>query len=97
MNKNNSENIQNTYDVDRCTPYPAEVHFSIIVESNFSADLEIAKILENCEVIRPLADGKSSKAGKYRALHVSVMVCSREKLDELDIAFRKVPGVKLLL
>jgi putative lipoic acid-binding regulatory protein len=77
--------------------YPAEFHFSVIVEAASAGEVDVARVLGAYRVTRPLADASRSAAGRYRAWRVSVELGSRSEHASLDRALRQVPGVRMVL
>lgn len=79
--------------------YPSEFHFRIIVDAQ-QADA-CAPLLEEAaasyRVTAPLAVSRHSSAGRYLAYSLSVRLESRDELEALDAAIKRVPGVRLLL
>lgn len=79
--------------------YPSEFHFRIIVDAQ-QADACSRSVREAASAYRvtsPLAVSRHSSAGRYLAFSLSVRLESREEMEALDAAIKRVPGVRLLL
>ncbi len=77
--------------------YPAEFHFRILTEAESAAEAALGAALAPYRVTVPLAFSRGSSGGRYRAYSVSVQIVSREELQALEAAVKRVPGVRMVL
>ena len=77
--------------------YPGLHHFRVIVEAGNVPWDALHSLLAPREVTAPLTAGNRSGSGKYLSLQVSILVRSRDELEQIHAEIRAVPGVRMLL
>lgn len=77
--------------------YPATFHLRVIAEASAGVETGLAAALTACQVVEPLSSSRVSSQGRYHAYSVSVVMQTPDELRALDAAFKRVPGVRMVL
>ncbi len=77
--------------------YPATFHFRVIAEAAAGVESGLSAALNAYRVVEPLAASRASSQGRYHAYSVSVEVQTPDDLRALDVALKRVPGVRMVL
>jgi len=77
--------------------YPALFHFRIITETEACAEEALCQAVSTYEVKSPVAASHASSAGRYSAFSVSILMQSRQEMEQFDATLKKVPGVRMVL
>lgn len=82
---------------DRQVEFPVEVHFRVVCDADAAVANSVRAAAADLGVLDLLEEGNRSKTGKYRSFQLSLMVETNERMREIDTAFRRVEGVKMVL
>lgn len=82
---------------DQQLEFPVDVHFRIVCVADDAVSNAVRAAAEDLGVGEKLREGNQSKTGKYRSHQLSLRVESKQRMQEIDTAFRKVDGVKMVL
>ena len=77
--------------------YPATFHFRVSVDASACSEPLLAAVLTAFRVVEPLSASRTSSQGRYHAYSVSVVMQTPEELCALDVALKRVPGVRMVL
>lgn len=77
--------------------YPVQVHYRVIAEARDAVRQAVLATAATLGVTDNLTDGHASAGGKYQTYNLSVVVDNHQRMQEIDQAFRAVPGVKMVL
>ena len=57
----------------------------------------LEKALFNMGIMNPVTAGNHSARDRYVSFNISIVVNSKEYMDEVDQALRQIPGVRMVL
>ena len=77
--------------------YPAQFHFRIITEAKGFDEACLVAAVAAYKVTGPLTPSRTSSEGRYRAYSMSIEIQMQTELQEIDVALKRVPGVRMVL
>ena len=77
--------------------FPVTCHFRVIAENQEPMLMVIETVLWELGINNPVVQANTSAKGKYVSFSVSVVVNSKERMEQIDRELRNIQGVKMVL
>ena len=82
---------------DQQIEFPVEVHFRIVCLASDPVRAAVRATAEGLGLSDNLTSGNTSSGGRYHSFQLSHVVDSVEEMKKIDLAFREIEGVKMVL